>query len=57
VRRRARLHDKALIVGTGGSFEIWNPDVARASGDGELEQLAAFALEARGAGHASEERA
>jgi MraZ protein len=57
VRRRAQLQDRALIVGTGGSFETWNPDVARASGDGELEQLAAFALEARRAGQASEERA
>ena len=54
VRRRAQLHDKALIVGTGGSFEIWNPDIARASGDDALEQLAAFALEAGGHLQASE---
>ena len=56
VRRRAQLGDQALIVGTGGSFEIWNPDIARASGDDELEQLAAFALEARAVGQASEGR-
>lgn len=54
VRRRANLKDKALIVGTGGSFEIWNPDVARESGDDELEQLVAFALAANGRGQKSE---
>jgi MraZ protein len=46
VRRRARLDGAALIVGTGGSFEIWNPDIARTSGDDELSRLAADALAA-----------
>ena len=46
VRRRAKLDGAALIVGTGGSFEIWNPDIARASGDDELSRLAADALAA-----------
>ena len=44
-RRRGRIGAAALVVGTGGSFEIWNPEIARDSGDGELRQLAMFALE------------
>jgi MraZ protein len=54
VRRRARLDGAALIVGTGGSFEIWNPEIARESGDDELAELAAFAIAARGDNQASE---
>jgi len=43
-RRRTRIAGAALVIGTGGSFEIWNPEIAREAGDGELRQLAEFAL-------------
>lgn len=54
MRRRSRIHGAALVVGTGGSFEIWNPDVAREAGDEELRALAAFALADRDGGEARE---
>lgn len=41
--RRARIESAALILGTGGSFEIWSPEVARAGRDRDLRELAAFA--------------
>jgi hypothetical protein len=47
-RRRGRIGAAALVVGTGGSFEIWNPEIARDSGDGELKRLAMFVLEDAG---------
>ena len=43
VRRRGRIRDAVLVIGTGGSFEIWNPEIARDAGDEELRQLAAYA--------------
>lgn len=45
LQRRARIGKIALIVGTGGAFEIWNPDLALESGDCGLSELAAFHLE------------
>lgn len=45
VRRRARIGARALFVGTGGSFEIWDPDTALAAG-GELRELAELVLQA-----------
>lgn len=45
LQRRARIERRALIVGTGGMFEIWNPDLALESGDPGLCELAAFHLE------------
>ena len=44
MRRRTRIGEAALVIGAGGRFEIWNPEIARTSGDDELRQLAAFAL-------------
>ena len=44
MRARTRIGGAALVIGTGGRFEIWNPEVARTSGDDELRRLAAFAL-------------
>ena len=38
-RRRSRIGSVALFVGVGGSFELWDPQVARASGDETLRQL------------------
>lgn len=43
-RRKGRIADLALFVGTGGSFEIWNPHVAREAPDEALRELAEFAL-------------
>jgi MraZ protein len=47
MRRRARIGDLALIVGTGGTFEIWDARRALDSGDADLRELAAFHLDAR----------
>ena len=54
MRRRSRIHGAALVVGTGGSFEIWNPEIARETGDEALKELAAFALAERDESQASE---
>ncbi|MGQ0559434.1 MAG: division/cell wall cluster transcriptional repressor MraZ [Sphingosinicella sp.] len=49
MRRKGRIDDLALFIGTGGTFEIWNPQLALQSGDPELSELAAYRLEERGA--------
>jgi MraZ protein len=49
MRRRGQIEDLALFVGTGGTFEIWNPRLALESGDADLRELAAYRLEERGA--------
>ena len=46
LRRRARIRDKALIVGTGDSFEIWSAQVALYGHDTGMRALAALSLEA-----------
>lgn len=48
VRRKGRIEELALFVGTGGTFEIWNPKLALESGDEELRELAAYRLEEKG---------
>jgi MraZ protein len=45
MRRRARIDDLALVLGTGDVFEIWSPSVALDSGDPGLADLAAFHLD------------
>jgi MraZ protein len=45
MRRRARIEGLALVVGTGGPFEIWNPKTALEGGDPALSELAAFHLD------------
>ena len=47
MRRRARIGDLALLVGTGGTFEIWNAQSALAQGDPDLRELAAFYLDSQ----------
>ncbi len=49
MRRKGRIEELALFVGVGGTFEIWNPQVALKSDDAELRELAAYRLEERGA--------
>ena len=41
-RSRGRIGERALFVGAGGSFELWDPDLARAAGDPEIRELATF---------------
>jgi len=45
LRRRARIGDTALIVGTGGAFEVWSPQVALYGQDFGLRALAALSLD------------
>jgi MraZ protein len=48
MRRKGQIEDYALFVGTGGTFEIWNPRLALKSKDQDLRDLAAFRLEEKG---------
>jgi MraZ protein len=48
MRRKGRIEDLALFVGVGGTFEIWNPQVALEHGDPDLRELAAYKLEEKG---------
>ena len=48
MRRKGRIDDLALFIGTGGTFEIWNPRLALESGDENLRELAAWRLEEKG---------
>jgi MraZ protein len=44
VRRLAGIERRALFVGTGGAFEIWNPELAAGSGDPALAEIARWRL-------------
>ncbi len=46
MRLKSRIGERALFIGTGGSFEVWNPDLACAAGDPEVRELAAFVCSA-----------
>lgn len=48
MRRKGGIEDLALFVGTGGTFEVWNPKLALESGDPDLRDLAAYRLEEKG---------
>jgi len=50
MRKVAQIEDLVLFLGTGETFELWNPHVALKSGDPTLEMLATYHLEARSAG-------
>ena len=54
MRRRGRIGDRALFIGAGGNFEVWNPDVAREAADEEVRELAEFALSRPTANQGSE---
>jgi MraZ protein len=45
MRRKGKIEDLALFVGTGGTFEIWNPQLALEAGDADLRELAIWRLE------------
>jgi DNA-binding transcriptional regulator/RsmH inhibitor MraZ len=44
LRRRARISDAALVVGTGEAFEIWSPQVALYGQDCGMRALASLSL-------------
>lgn len=44
MRRMGRIEGLALFVGTGGDFEIWNPELAAESDDEALRELARYRL-------------
>jgi len=48
MRLKGRIEELALFVGIGGTFEIWNPQLALDSGDTDLRDLAAYRLEEKG---------
>jgi DNA-binding transcriptional regulator/RsmH inhibitor MraZ len=48
MRQLGRIDRLALFVGTGDSFEIWNPDLAIENEDEQFRDLAAFRMKARG---------
>ena len=48
MRRKGQIEDLALFVGIGGTFEIWNPQLALKSDDEDLRDLAAYRLEEKG---------
>ena len=48
MRRVGRIEDLVLFIGTGETFELWNPQLALDSGDPDLAELAAYRLEERG---------
>lgn len=48
MRHLGRIGTLALFVGTGDSFEIWNPDLAIENEDEQFRDLAAYRLSARG---------
>jgi DNA-binding transcriptional regulator/RsmH inhibitor MraZ len=44
MRWKGRIGALALFVGTGGAFEIWNPELALEAGDPELRQITEYRL-------------
>lgn len=45
LRDLGQIRSSALLVGAGGTFEIWNPQVALESGDEFLSEMAAWRLD------------
>ena len=45
MRRKGGLERQVLLVGAGGTFEIWDPRAALESGDDDLREICAFHLE------------
>jgi DNA-binding transcriptional regulator/RsmH inhibitor MraZ len=44
MRWKARIGLLALFIGTGGAFEVWNPELALEAGDPDLRQMAEYRL-------------
>ncbi len=49
LRRRARINDAVLVVGTGEAFELWAPQIALYGQDAGMRALASLSLEMRAA--------
>ncbi|HEX8300148.1 hypothetical protein [Sphingomonas sp.] len=49
MRHLGKIGSRALFVGAGDSFEIWNPEIAMQCGDEQFRDLAAYRLGALGA--------
>jgi DNA-binding transcriptional regulator/RsmH inhibitor MraZ len=49
MRRRARIGARALVIGVGGAFEIWDAQAALDQADPDLREIAAFHLDAQDA--------
>jgi len=49
MRRRARIGARALLIGVGGAFEIWDAQAALVQDDPDLREIAAFHLDAQDA--------
>lgn len=45
LRRRARIRDSVLVVGTGGGFELWATQIALLGSDAGMRALASLSLE------------
>ena len=45
MRRRARIGGEALVIGVGGTFEIWGAEAALEQGDPDLREIAAYHLD------------
>lgn len=56
MRRRGRIGDRALFIGTGGNFEVWSPELAREAEDDDVRELAEFALSPKAADRESEDQ-
>ena len=48
MRWKGRIGALALFVGTGGAFEVWNPELALEAGDPELRQMTEYRLHTDG---------
>ena len=49
LRKRAQIGAATLIIGTGASFELWDPQAALEAGDTNLREYAAFHMQRRNA--------
>ena len=56
MRRRGRIGELVLFVGTGVDFEIWNPALAGRAGDPDLREIAEFRLGQVGVNISEEEQ-
>jgi MraZ protein len=45
MRWKGRIESAVLFVGTGGAFELWNPQLALAADDPDLREMAEYRLQ------------
>ena len=44
MRRKGRIGERVLFIGTGAGFEIWDPELAREAGDPALREIAEYRM-------------